>query len=138
MSIVPNFEIGVWNAWIFMILLYAAAFVPLGINSKKVEIRMEGEPSGDEQKKVTRTANVITHVIIMPLTLILGLFVPIELGTWWFYAGLIIYLLGLVMVLLYSISWATAPLDESLSKGVYVISRHAHILGSSLHISARE
>jgi protein-S-isoprenylcysteine O-methyltransferase Ste14 len=129
MYIVPNFEIGVWNAWIFMIILYAAAFVPLGMNSKKVEKRMEGEPSGDEQKKVTRTANVITHVIIMPLTLILGLFVPIELGTWWFYAGQIIYLLGLVMVLLYSISWATAPLDEPLSKGVYAISRHPSYFG---------
>ena len=82
MSIMPNFAIGIWNAWIFIIILYAFVFVPLGIYSKKVEKRMEGEPSGDEQKKVTRTANVITHVIIMPLTLILGLFVPIELSTW--------------------------------------------------------
>ncbi len=129
MYIVPNFEIGIWNAWIFVIILYAAVFVPLGIYSKKVEKRMEGEPSGDEQKKVTRIANVITHVIIMPLTLILGIFVPIESGAWWFYAGLIVYLLGLVMVLLFSISWATAPLGEPLSKGVYAISRHPSYFG---------
>lgn len=51
MYLVPNFEIGVWNAWIFVIILYAAVFIPLGIYSKKVEKRMEGEPSGDEQKK---------------------------------------------------------------------------------------
>jgi hypothetical protein len=34
-SFVPAFEIGIWNAWIFMLILYAAAFVPLSINSKK-------------------------------------------------------------------------------------------------------
>lgn len=132
MSIMPNFAIGIWNAWIFMIILYAAVFVPLGIYSKKVEKRTEGEPSGDEQKRVTRIANIITHAIIMPLTLILGIFVPIELGTWWFYAGLIVYLLGLVMVLLFSISWATAPLGEPLSKGVYAISRHPCYFGTFL------
>ena len=90
---------------------------------------MEGEPEGGEQKKVTRIVHVITHVIIMPFTLIISIFVPINIGTWWFYAGLIIYLLGLVMVLLFSISFATAPLDEPLSKGVFAISRHPQYLG---------
>ena len=129
MSIVPAFEIGIWNAWIFMVILYAAAFIPLSINNEKSEKRMEGEPTGSEQKKVTRPANVITHDVIMPFTLILSIFLPIKLGTWWFYAGLIIYLLGLVMGLMYSISWATAPLSQPLTKGVYAISRHPAYFG---------
>jgi len=129
MSIVPVFEIGTWNAWIFVVLLFAAAFVPLIIYSEKVEKRMEGEPAGNEQKKVTRLTNTITHVIIMPFTLILSIFLPIKLGTWWFYSGLPIYLLGIVMVLMYSISFATAPLGEPLSRGVYAISRNPGYLG---------
>lgn len=129
MSIVPAFEIGIWNAWIFVVILFAAAFVPVSINIKKVDKRIEGEPTGSEQKKVTRIVNAITHVIIMPLTLIFSIFVPIKLDTWWFYSGLIIYLLGLVMVLLSSISLTTAPLGEPLSKGVYAISRHPMYLG---------
>lgn len=132
MSIMPIFDIGIWNAWIFVIILYAAAFVPLAMNSKKVEKRMEGDPTGDEQKIVTKIANLITHLIIMPLTLILGIFVPIEFGTWWLFAGLIIYLLGLVIVFLSSISWATAPLGEPLGKSVYAISRHPWYFGSFL------
>ena len=112
-----------------MVILYAAAFVPFSIDSKKVDKRIEGEPTGSEQKKVSRIVNVITHVIIMPFTLIISIFVPINIGTWWFYAGLIIYLFGLVMVLLGSISFATAPLGEPLSKGVYAISRHPGYLG---------
>ena len=129
MSFIPALEIGLWNAWIFMVILYAAAFVPFSIDSKKVDKRIEGEPTGSEQKKVSRIVNVITHVIIMPFTLIISIFVPINIGTWWFYAGLIIYLLGLVMVLLFSISFATAPLEEPLSKGVFAISRHPLYLG---------
>ena len=82
MSFIPAFEIGLWNAWIFMVILYAAAFVPFSIDSKKVDKRIEGEPTGSEQKKVTRIVFVITHVIIMPFTLVVSIFVPIELGTW--------------------------------------------------------
>lgn len=129
MSFIPAFEIGFWNAWILCIVLYAAVFVPLSMNNEIVEKRMEGEPKGSEQKKSTRIVNVITHVIIMPLTLIYSIFLPLQLGTWWFYTGLLIYLLGLIMVLLVSISFASAPLDEPLSEGIYAISRHPQYFG---------
>jgi protein-S-isoprenylcysteine O-methyltransferase Ste14 len=65
-------------------------------------------------------------------TLMYSIFLPLKLGTWWFYAGLPIYLLGWVMALMFSISFSTAPLGEPLSKGVYAISRHPGYLGSFL------
>ena len=68
-------------------------------------------------------------MIIMPLTLILSIFLPIYLGTWWFYAGLIIYLIGMVFVLLYSIAFATAPLGEPMNTGIYSISRNPGYFG---------
>jgi protein-S-isoprenylcysteine O-methyltransferase Ste14 len=129
MSIVPALEIGIWNAWILVVILFAAAFVPLAISSEKAEKRTEGEPTGSELGRVTRMAHVITHMIIMPFTLIFSIFLPIGLGTWWFYSGLLIYLVGLVMVLMTSISFATAPLGEPLVKGVYAISRHPGYFG---------
>jgi protein-S-isoprenylcysteine O-methyltransferase Ste14 len=129
MSLVPAFEIGVWNAWILVVILYAAAFVPLSINSKKAEKRMEGEPTGGELGKATRTAHVITHVVIMPFTLLFGIVTPIMLGTWWFFSGLLIYLVGLGFVLMFSLSFAAAPLGEPLVKGVFAISRHPSYLG---------
>ena len=129
MSLLPTFEIGIWNAWIFVVILYAAVFVPLVMSSGKAEKRMEGEPAGSDQKRVIRIVNTITHVIIMPFTLIISIFLPIKLGTWWFYIGLPVYLAGIVMVLMFSISFATGPLGEPLSKGVYAISRHPGYLG---------
>ena len=129
MAIVPVFEIGIWNVWIFMVVLYASAFIPLSINQEKVEKRMEGEPTGSELKGVTRIVYSVTHMIIMPFTLLYSIFIPLKLGTWWFYSGLLIYLIGLVMVLLYSISFSKAPLNEPMYKGVYAISRHPGYLG---------
>jgi protein-S-isoprenylcysteine O-methyltransferase Ste14 len=129
MSFIPAFEIGLWNAWIFMVLLFAAGFVPLYIDNEKVEKRVEGEPTGSELKKTTKIAHVITHIIIMPFTLIYSIFLPLKLGTLWFFAGLPICLLALVMVLMSSISFSTTPLGEPISKGVYAISRHPMYFG---------
>jgi protein-S-isoprenylcysteine O-methyltransferase Ste14 len=129
MSLAPALEIGVWNAWILALLLYAAAFVPLAIKGERADKRMEGEPKGSELERTTRRAHVITHMIIMPLTLLLGIVTPMKLGTWWFYLGLPVYLLGLVVVLMFSISFATAPLGEPMVRGVYAISRHPQYLG---------
>ena len=129
MSFMPAFEIGLWNAWIFTVLLFAAGFIPLYIDYEKTEKRVEGEPTGSEINKTTKITHVITHMIIMPFTLIYSIFLPLKLGTLWFYAGLPIYLLGLVMALMFSISFATAPLGEPISKGVYAISRHPGYFG---------
>lgn len=129
MSLAPAFEIGLWNAWILMVLLLAAAFVPLYIDNRKVEKRSEGEPTWSELSRKSKIAFVITHAMIMPFTFLYSIFVPLKLGTVWFLAGLPIYLLGLLMVLMVSISFSTAPLGEPLSKGVYTISRHPGYLG---------
>ena len=112
-----------------MLLLLAAGIVPLYIDNEKTEKRSEGEPTGSELNKTTKVTHVITHIIIMPFTLFYSIFLPLKLGTFWFYVGLPIYLLGLVMALMFSISFATAPLDEPINKGVYAISRHPGYFG---------
>ena len=129
MSLTPAFEIGLWNAWIFMVFLYAVSFIPLYIDKGKTEKRIEGEPSWNEQKKSAKVTFVITHLIIMPFTLIYSIFLPLKLGTWWFYAGLPIFLLALVIVLMTSISFSIAPLGEPMSKGVYSFSRNPGYFG---------
>jgi protein-S-isoprenylcysteine O-methyltransferase Ste14 len=129
MSLTPSFAIGIWNAWILTIVLYAAAFIPFAMSNEKAEQRMEGEPQGSEQNRVSKVVQIITHVIIMPLTLIYSIFLPLQIGTWWFYVGLLVYLIGLIMVLMGSISFSTAPIDIPMSNGVYAISRHPLYLG---------
>ena len=124
MSFIPIFEIGLWNAWIFMISLMATTLLPSLIDKEKIRKRMEGEPAWSEQSKTTKIVFVITHIMIMPFTFVYSIFLPLKLDTLWFFGGLPICLLALVISFLFGISFAKAPLGEPISKGIYAISRH--------------
>ncbi len=124
MSLLPAFRIGLWNAWIFLVLFLAASMAFLSIDNEKSGKRGEGEPAWSELSKTAKIVFVITHIMIMPFTFVYSIFLPLKLGTLWFYVGLPIYLLALVMGIMFSISFATAPLGEPMSKGIYAISRH--------------
>lgn len=132
MSLVPAFEIGIWNAWMLIFLLYAAGFVPLYIDNQRVQKRSEGEPTWSELSRTSKMVLVTTHAMVMPFTLLYSIFVPLKLDTTWLLVGLPVYFLGLVMVLLMTISFSRAPLDAPLSNGVYGVSRHPGYLGSFL------
>jgi protein-S-isoprenylcysteine O-methyltransferase Ste14 len=129
MSFIPAFEIGLWNAWIFMILFLAASMGFLFIDHEKSVKRGEGEPPWSELSTTAKIVFVITHMMIMPFTLVYSIFLPLKLGTLWFYVGLPIYLLALAIGIMFSISFATAPLDEPMSKGIFAISRHPGYFG---------
>lgn len=124
MTLIPDFEIGVWNAWIIVVVFYAASFLPLMVGGEKVDARMEGESERGEWGPGLRVAFYVDHLLLMPLTLIYALFVPLERANWWLYSGLMASSVAIVMGVAASVSFATAPLDRPMTTGVYAISRH--------------
>jgi len=60
----------------------------------------------------------------MPFTIIYSFFLPLKLGTVWFYMGLPLSVLGIIMPFVAQVSFATAPLDKPITTGVYSISRN--------------
>ena len=124
MSLIPEFELGFWNAWIITVLGFILPFIPsLFINKEVVNKRM-GEIKWSEFSKTVKIVLIITQVIIMPFTIIYSFFLPLKLGTVWFYVGLPISILGIIMPFIAQVSFATAPLDKSITTGVYRISRN--------------
>jgi len=126
MSLVPDFELGLWNAWILVVLQFLLNTVfPVLINKetmKKMDLLAPyRKPTPHHTKKVLALS---THAIIMPFTIIYSIFLPLKLGTVWFYVGLPICLLSLVMNVIASIDIATTPIDELVTKGTYSISRN--------------
>ena len=121
MLLIPAFEIGVWNAWIFMIWLIIAFFlVPLNIIPKG---REEGSDFTAEFNKMQKYAIRSMHIIYL-LSIIYSIFVPLKLGTAWFYAGLPIYLVGLISYAMVWVGFATTPPDKLITKGIYRYSRN--------------
>jgi protein-S-isoprenylcysteine O-methyltransferase Ste14 len=63
-----------------------------------------------------------------------GIFLPLKLNTVWFYVGLLIYLLGVIIDFMASVSWATNPIDKPKTTGIYSISRHPMDFGNFVAI----
>ena len=127
MSLVPEFELGLWNAWIIAILGFLLPWIPPYINKETANKRM-GKIKWNEYNKTVKIALIVTQFIIMPFTIIYSFFLPLKLGTIWFYAGLPISMIGIIMPIIAGVSFATAPLDKPLTTGVYRITRNPEYL----------
>ena len=121
MSPIPAFQIGLLNAWILTIWLIIAFFlVPLNIIPKG---REEGSDFTAEFSKTQKYAIRSLHIIYL-LSIIYSIFVPFKLGTAWFYAGLPVYLVGLIAYAMVWVGFATTPPDKLVTKGIYRYSRN--------------
>jgi protein-S-isoprenylcysteine O-methyltransferase Ste14 len=119
MSWVPAFDIGVWNAWIFMAYLLFS-FVPFSYIAIK-----KNSPSVKETalSRISMMFATSSKLFLLPV-MIYSLFLPLKLGTVWFYIGLPVTLLGLAGYTMVLANWATTPLDNQVSRGLYRHSRH--------------
>ena len=124
MSLIPAFEIGVWNAWI---LIVPYLFVNFGLSYLFVG-RKSAFWAWPSYTKLERVC-LLTAMLLMGLLTIYSIFLPLSLGTAWFYTGLPIYLLGLVFVAIAMLSFITTPADKPNTTGLYRFSRHPMYVG---------
>ena len=122
MSLIPAFEIGLWNAWIFMLLdvLTFPLFIRIAKGRAPAE---EGESQVSAISKTKRIALYSSKAIYIP-AFIYSIFLPLKLGTGWFYVGLPITLIGFIGGVIVILNWAASPRDEPVTNGFYRYSRH--------------
>jgi protein-S-isoprenylcysteine O-methyltransferase Ste14 len=129
MSAIPDFEIGVWNAWILM-LYYPLHPIIMLLIDKLVGTggmlqKMGSSPYNKNEKLAFISANVLGFLLVL-----YSIFLPLKLGSAWFYVGIAIYLFGLLMFITAIINIATTPLGEPFVKGLYRYSRHPMVFFS--------
>jgi len=132
MSLVPELQLGWWNAWILtlyfllhpLIMLLIDKAVGTGDIFKKM-----GAPTYNN--KTERIIDVFQSVLFFGL-FIYSIFLPLQLGTAWFYVGLALCVLGVVAWTIAIVNIADIPLGESWTKGLYRYSRHPMILAGFL------
>ena len=121
MSLVPAFEIGIWNAWIFMssFLLQWLAIILAGKNVAE----RSGHPADMKKSQTEKMMGIIGNAIWL-LATVYSIFLPLQLGTVWFYIGLPVFLVGLIILAIATFNFATAPAEKPVTRGVYYFSRH--------------
>jgi protein-S-isoprenylcysteine O-methyltransferase Ste14 len=124
MSLVPAFDIGIWNAWILQGLFLLVLTVPNFLMGKEAKLRMKRMEQFVPFSRIEKMLALSTHVVIMPVVALYSIFLPLKLGTAWLYIGLTILALSLVMYIVTTISIANTPVNEPVTRGSYRISRH--------------
>jgi len=123
MSLLPAFELGLWNAWIFILPFLLTWLSFMAVNKEK----MGEERLPEKEKKFS---------IIFQVTLfgswIYSVFLPLQLGTSWFYAGLAVYLAGMIFFAAAALVFTATPKGRVVTKGVYLISRNPMYVGGFL------
>jgi len=122
MSLIPAFELGLWNAWI-LVLSFNVVVNGLG---KAVERKVNYKGIKPDRPTYTEKEEKITLVLMGTIiaSFIYSVFLPLKLGTLWFYAGLSIYLVAMLFLTVAEVTYISAPEDKLLTKGVYRISRN--------------
>ena len=124
MTLMPAFEIGIWNAWILWVLQFLSMIIPNFFMNEEAKIRTKRAPQFVPFNRMEKILAGSTHVVIMPFSIIYSIFLPLQIGTAWFYMGIVIFILALVMSLMTTIGFATTPVDKPVTSGIYRISRH--------------
>ena len=120
MSFIPAFELGLWNAWIFMGPSLLMMLLWMLVGAKKTK----GDPPESWRLSKTKNAFCAFSKLIYFAAVPYSVFLPLKLGTIWFYAGLPITLVGLVGSTVVVVNWANTPAGKPVTRGIYRYSRH--------------
>lgn len=132
MSLVPELEIGLWNAWILTLLLPLHPLIMIIIDKLVGTGDIFKKMEAPVYNKTESIINIFGSFILFFGLFIYSIFLPLQLGTAWFYAGLVLCVPGVVIWLIAIVNIADIPLGEPWNKGLYRYSRHPMYLASFL------
>lgn len=110
--------------------VFVLQMIAVGFADKRIRERTH-VPSEARQNRLERSVGIIGNLVWLS-ALGLSIFLPLQLGTIWFYLGLSLFLLGLVIMAMATVNFMTAPADQPITTGAYRFSRHPMYLATFL------
>jgi len=120
MSLIPDFEIGLWNAWIFMIWLVLSPFLS-SIIIKEKEVSKKISTSAPMRHE--KILNILSMAVII-FGFMYSIFLPIKFHTIFFYIGILIFLCGWLIDISVLYTLRKVNLNAPFTNGPYKYSRN--------------
>ena len=121
MSLIPEFEIGLWNGWIF-----SAIFLIINQFFMFITPKENMKEMMDQVKKLKGKDKIIVNLSFIPYygLLLYAIFVPLKLGTTWFYVGLAMFVFGMIGEIIADTQLSFKKPGQLMRKGTYSLSRN--------------
>lgn len=120
MQLWPEHELGLWNGWWFTLLYWLVTGAVLLWFPKGAIQRLTDAPTFTPGLKILVT--IEKNLYIAPM--VFAAWIPVKFGTPWFFAGALLFLLGMTGYAVAMVNYGSAPLGEPIVKGMYRVSRH--------------
>jgi|SRR3972149_3403747 len=122
-------EIGIWNAWIFMIV-FILQMIIMSFANKQIRKRTH-VPNSARKTLIEKYIGIIANFFWF-VALVYSIFLPFLLGSIWFYVGLSVFIIGILILMSATVNFMTTPVGQLIQKGVYKFSRHPMYLATFL------
>jgi len=120
-SLIPDFKIGIGNAWLFMSVFLIQMIVIMFVD-KRIQEKSHVPPEA-RKNSFERYVGIAGNFIWL-LAMGYSVFLPLQLGTLWFYMGLFIFIIGSALIGIATFNFISAPVNQLITKGAYSFSRH--------------
>ena len=121
MPLIPEFGIGLWNGWIlsaiFIVVNYLMMFITPKENTKEV---MDQVKQAKGKDKLVVVFSYVPYIGIM----FYSIFVSLKFGTVWFYVGLTMFTLGMIVLTVAEVQLFFRKPGQLFDKGLYRSSRN--------------
>ncbi len=129
-SAIPVFEIGLWNAWLFVAYFYLHPLLMLALDPRDIMKKMGSDKETYDTRAERGLSSVMMAALVAASAYSIGL--PLKLGSVWFYVGVPIVLAGYALFTVAMVNISRTPLGRPFTTGMYHYSRHPMNVWSSV------
>jgi protein-S-isoprenylcysteine O-methyltransferase Ste14 len=126
MELFPALEIGWYNGWTLLVVLYLAYGVLLLVFPKDVVNRLYEYNRSSWSRR--HRALYVSEKLLLVVYIILVVLSPLKTDSFVFIPGITLFSLGLTGFIIALFNFKNTPLDEPVSTGLYTVSRHPQIV----------